>query len=190
MERRCILLESCKSMVKEFNLTRENAKEYFFMNQCRLMYIDQGEWGNADKFNSYRFDNDTLNNWTNEWIALKLSTASFPIDTNELFSIVNDLGYRFDCENTEKLISIYYKLQNVISDEEKINLLFRYDFSEVLNKRFYYGIIYITAKNRMIRHLDGLTEELTDMLKMKSQDIRKEYSMNLKKLYKAYGIKK
>ncbi|MDE6656378.1 MAG: hypothetical protein K2J85_05235, partial [Anaeroplasmataceae bacterium] len=57
-----------------FELTRENAKEYFFLNHCRMMWIDLNGKENSKKFRGYNFPEETLYEWTNEWLSFKLNT--------------------------------------------------------------------------------------------------------------------
>lgn len=175
--------------ISNFKLTKENAKEYFFLNQCRIAYIDHGDLINADKFRSYNFDDATLNDWINEWLNVKLADIDFKSNLNAFSALINDLGYRTDCSNAKKIFSVYNDLKCDYSDKKRINLLFRHEYSEVLKMHFYYGLILIAAKNNMVEELKPLCDELHGLLEPEPQEVKKEYEKYLKKLFKTYGIK-
>ena len=166
----------------DFNLTKGNAKEYFFRNQCSLRNIDLSDKGNAAKFRSYNFDKATLDAWANEWLSIQLSVDSSEWDKFDFHSLVNDSGYRTDSENARKMISVYHELVPEIEKEKRIDILLKHEFSEVLDQHFYFGLIYIAARNKMTEDLKPLIDELFDLLEGQPQDIKKEYENNLKAL--------
>lgn len=168
--------------ISNFVLTESNAKEYFFLHRCSLRNIDYDCDANAAKFRSFNFDEATLDLWTNEWLSNQLRNTTSEWVQFHFHSLIDDLGYRTDSENARTLISIYRNLVPKIETEERIAILLRHKFSEVLNEHFYFGLIFITARNKMTDELKPLIDELNDLLKKQPNEIQKDYSKYLKNL--------
>ena len=46
--------------ISEFELDRNNAKEYFFLNDCKMSFIDCNGLINSNKFRNFGFSKQTL----------------------------------------------------------------------------------------------------------------------------------
>lgn len=173
--------------ISNIELTESNAKEYFFLHHCSLRNIDYDCDANAAKFRSFNFDDATLDLWTNEWLTIQLRNTTSEWVQFHFHSLIDDLGYRTDSENARTFISIYRNLIPKIETEERIAILLRHKFSEVLDEHYYYGLIFIVARNKMMKELKSLIDELNDLLKKQLKELKKEYDKHLKNLLDKYN---
>jgi len=58
--------------ISKFEIDINNAKEYFFLNDCKISFIDCNGLTNSNKFRNFGFLKSTLSVWTNEWMKPKI----------------------------------------------------------------------------------------------------------------------
>jgi hypothetical protein len=157
-------LESRQSMVKDiskFELDRNNAKEYFFLNECKMSYIDHNGLTNSNKFRNFSFSESTLTLWTNEWLKPKIEEGLANNDDELLISLIEDYSDKIDADNSLLLIKLYNNLQNKIvwSKDKELNVLYHCEEPVLLEKKFEYGLIFITYKNKQYKEQKILFEK-------------------------------
>lgn len=138
--------------ISKFELKIENAKEYFFLNDCKMSFIDHNGLSNSNKFRNFGFSNLTLSKWTNEWMKPKINEAIINNDVDILISFLEDYSDKIDVNNSLLLIKLYNNLQhkNILSKENEMCILYHREEPIFLDKKFEYGLIYIAHNNKLL----------------------------------------
>lgn len=110
-----------------------------------MMWIDLNGEENSKKFRGYNFSKEVLNDWTNEWLSLKLDSLN-EIDNkgNFIESTLNDLSPKINLKNFNKIFDIYCLIKKDLSITQRINLLFKDDYSCTLKKHYYSGLLFVS----------------------------------------------
>lgn len=137
--------------ISQFKLNKHNAKEYFFLNDCKMSFIDRNSLNNSNKFRSFGFSKSILSIWTNEWMKPKIEEGLVKNDEELLISFLEDYSDKIDKDNSLLLIKLYNNLQDKIvwSKDEELNILYHCVEPVFLNKKFEFGLIYIAHKNKL-----------------------------------------
>lgn len=137
--------------ISEFELDRNNAKEYFFLNDCKMSFIDRNGLTNSNKFRNFGFSKTTLSIWTNEWMKPKIEEGIVRNDEELLISFLEDYSDTIDIDNSLLLIKLYNNLEDKIvwSKDKELNVLYHCEKPVLLDKKFEYGLIYIAYKNKL-----------------------------------------
>lgn len=138
--------------ISEFELDRNNAKEYFFLNDCKMSFIDRNGLTNSNKFRNFGFSKQTLSIWTNEWMKIKIEEGIVKNDEEVLISFLEDYSDTINKDNSLLLIKLYNNLQNLdlLSKDKELNVLYRCEEPVLLDNKFEFGLIYIAHKNKLI----------------------------------------
>lgn len=179
-------------MVKDislFELTEENAKEYFFLNNCRMMWIDLNGEDNSKKFRGYNFSEDILADWTNEWLSIKLDSLEIENKGDFIETTLNDLSSKIYLVNFNKIISIYNLIKKDLPIEQRIHILFNEEYSDTLKKHFYSGLLYIALLNKDTNNYQRIEEEIILLLDQNFSDkISKDYKKKIKLMRKSFCL--
>lgn len=137
--------------ISEFELDRNNAKEYFFLNDCKMSFIDRNGLTNSNKFRNFCISKSTLSIWTNEWMKPKIEEGIVRNDEELLISFLEDYSHTIDINNSLLLIKLYNNLkdENLLSKDRELNVLYHCETPVLLDKKFEYGLIYIAHKNKL-----------------------------------------
>lgn len=147
--------------ISKFELNRNNAKEYFFLNDCKMSFIDHNCLTNSNKFRNFCFSELTLSIWTNEWMKPKIEEGIVKNDEELLISLLEDYSDKIDADNSLLLIKLYNNLQHKIvwSKDKELNVLYHCEEPVLLDKKFEYGLIYLTHKNKLLDEQKTLFEK-------------------------------
>ncbi len=147
--------------ISNFELDRNNAKEYFFLNNCKMSFIDRNGLTNSNKFRNFGFSKSTLSIWTNEWMKPKIEEGIVKNDYELLVSFLEDYSDKIDADNSLLLIKLYNNLQDKIvwSKDKELNVLYHCEEPVLLDKKFEYGLIYIAHKNELLIEQKTLFEK-------------------------------
>lgn len=164
-----------------FKLTKDNAKEYYFLNECRMSWMDRNGFDNASLFRSYNFDKELLDSWANEWLQFKIDELKTNFDFTILrYDFIDDFSDRINKKNFLQLVAIYNNHKNEIPKEKRMNILYYNYYSEVLSKLFEYGLLYSANKLK----LNKIKEELFNEFIQLNEELKKYDSKYIKKLMK------
>ncbi len=137
--------------ISEFELDKNNAKEYFFLNDCKMSFIDRNGLINSNKFRNFGFSESILSIWTNEWMKAKIEEGIVNDDEKLLISFLEDYSDKIDSNNSLLLIKLYNNLQNknIWPKDKELNVLYHCEEPVFLDKKFEFGLIYIAHKNKL-----------------------------------------
>ncbi len=137
--------------ISKFELNINNAKEYFFLNDCKMSFIDRNGLTNSNKFRSFGFSKSTLSIWTNEWMKPKIEEGIVKNDDELLISFLEDYSDKINKDNSLLLIKLYNNLKDKIiwSKDKELKILYHCVEPVLLNKKFEFGLIYIAHKNKL-----------------------------------------
>lgn len=151
--------------ISEFKLTKETAKEYFFLNDCKMSSIDRNGLSNSTKFRNYCFSNSTLSEWTNEWMKPKTVEGIINKDYELLYSFIEDYSDRIDVDNSLLLIELYNSVKQDFKclERKELDVLYHYEEPVFLDRKFEYGLIYLAHKNKLINEQNSLFERFLEV---------------------------
>lgn len=137
--------------ISEFELNRNNAKEYFFLNDCKMSFIDHNGLANSNKFRNFGLSRSILSKWTNEWMKPKIKEGIVKNDYELLVSFLEDYSDKIDALNSLLLIKLYNNLQDKIiwKKDKELNVLYHFEEPVFLDEKLEYGLIYIAHKNKL-----------------------------------------
>ena len=126
--------------IPEFKLTKETAKEYFFLNDYKMSSIDRNGLSNS-----------TLSEWANEWMKPKIVEGIINKDYELLYSFIEDYSDRIDVDNSLLLIELYKSVQQDFKflERKELDVLYHCEEPVFLDRKFEYGLIYLAHKNKL-----------------------------------------
>ena len=171
-----------------FELTRENAKEFYFACNCSSFFIWHEGGHNCEKFYKLNIPQETLDEWINEWLSVEIN--NYEQQKYKKYFVKKNLenfNSSLTKENILKLYNIYKNNTSLYDTNIKLKILYYKDEVVTLNKFIYGGFLHLFNRLKNEGKVRKCLEEIEDIVYLNTKE-GKQYLKQVKEYCKDNNI--
>ena len=171
-----------------FELTRENAKEFYFACGCTGFGVWHEGGYNCEKFYKLNIPKETLNEWSNEWIKKKIDNFYSQKDKEYIiWGILSDFVTNISKENIYELYNLYKETIDLYSNRIRYFIFLERKSSKLFNETYYKGFLHLFNYLKDEEKVRECLEEIEDIVDLNTKE-GKQYLKQVKEYCKDNNI--